>query len=49
MAWKVVMIGLALSLCALIWVAVGSTNLALLGHVVLLIGLAGALFALLSW
>eukprot|EP00250_Pteridium_aquilinum_P006599 c16485_g1_i1 orf=339-659(-) len=48
-AWKVVMLGLAVSLCALIWVAIGSTNSALLGHVVLLIVLAGALFALLSW
>lgn len=48
-AWKVVMLALAVSLGALLWVALGSTNLALLGHVVLLIGLAGTLFALLSW
>ncbi|KAI5072650.1 hypothetical protein GOP47_0012756, partial [Adiantum capillus-veneris] len=47
--WNAVMLGLAISLFALLWVAMGSTSFVLLTHVVLLIGLAGTLFALLSW
>ncbi|KAH7292159.1 hypothetical protein KP509_29G053600 [Ceratopteris richardii] len=48
-AWKVVMLGLAISLGALLWVALRSTSSALLIHVLLLICFAVALFALLTW
>ena len=48
-AWNIVMLALALSLGALLCIALGSSSMALLGHVFLLMSLAGVLFALLSW
>lgn len=48
-ALQAVMLALGVSLVGLFCIALGSSSLALLGHVMLLLFLAGMLFVLLNW